>query len=203
MSQTVQVITDLSNNTSGSSGGFGWGISPFSGSTTFAEAISLIGGRQMQVNFIADGTLFCEYHGQLAPLDPPGAGDCILTAEYQCPIDGDIGIYNGLDDSLVFLDGMNPSGSPETMDHILTSGEKAAVISWSNLYVRLYQADDSGTNSGTGFVDYVSFTVPDGAPPQQIRPDADVATTGWTTAPLWSKVEETSPDGTVIVGSFS
>ena len=40
-------------------------------------------------------------------------------------------------------------------------------------------------------------------PPQKVYPDADVTTTGWSTAPLWSKVEEVSADGTVIVGTFS
>lgn len=38
---------------------------------------------------------------------------------------------------------------------------------------------------------------------QQIRPDADIATTGWATAPLWSKVDESSPDGTVITATAS
>jgi hypothetical protein len=38
---------------------------------------------------------------------------------------------------------------------------------------------------------------------QQVRPDADVTTTGWTTTPLWSKIEETSADGTVITATAS
>jgi hypothetical protein len=38
-------------------------------------------------------------------------------------------------------------------------------------------------------------------PPQTVRPDADIVTTGWATAPLWSKIEETSPDGTVITAT--
>lgn len=39
--------------------------------------------------------------------------------------------------------------------------------------------------------------IPAGAPPAQIRPDADVATTGWTTTPLYSKINDSS-DATVI-----
>lgn len=37
------------------------------------------------------------------------------------------------------------------------------------------------------------------------RPDADIATTGWATAPLWSKVDDhpDSPDATVITASSS
>jgi hypothetical protein len=38
---------------------------------------------------------------------------------------------------------------------------------------------------------------------QAIRPDADITTTGWTTTPLWSKIEETSADGTVITATAS
>lgn len=34
--------------------------------------------------------------------------------------------------------------------------------------------------------------------PQIIRPDGDLATTGWSTAPLWSKINEETPDGIVI-----
>ena len=33
---------------------------------------------------------------------------------------------------------------------------------------------------------------------QQLRPDADNADGGWATTPLWSKIDEVSPDGTVI-----
>lgn len=38
---------------------------------------------------------------------------------------------------------------------------------------------------------------------QTLRPDADTTTTGWTTTPLWSKIEETSADGTVITATAS
>ncbi len=39
--------------------------------------------------------------------------------------------------------------------------------------------------------------------PQEARPDADVTTTGWSTTPLWSKIEESSADGTVISATAS
>jgi hypothetical protein len=39
--------------------------------------------------------------------------------------------------------------------------------------------------------------------PQAIRPDADIDTTGWATAPLWSKIEEETADGTVITATSS
>jgi hypothetical protein len=38
---------------------------------------------------------------------------------------------------------------------------------------------------------------------QTLRPDADIVTTGWTATPLWSKIEETSADGTVVTGTAS
>jgi hypothetical protein len=42
-----------------------------------------------------------------------------------------------------------------------------------------------------------------GSPPQTLRPDADTADGGWTTTPLWSKVDEASADGTVITATAS
>lgn len=39
--------------------------------------------------------------------------------------------------------------------------------------------------------------------PQKLRPDADIGTTGWTTTPLWSKIDEDVADGTVISGVAS
>jgi hypothetical protein len=45
---------------------------------------------------------------------------------------------------------------------------------------------------------------PAGPPPQTIHPDADVTTTGWTAAPLWSKVdEEVADDGDFITSTAS
>lgn len=41
------------------------------------------------------------------------------------------------------------------------------------------------------------------AVPQTLRPDADIVTTGWATAPLWSKIEESAADGTVITATAS
>jgi len=65
---------------------------------------------------------------------------------------------------------------------------------------------DAPSWSWTGSADYSYVAVAFQAlvvPPQQVRPDADVTTTGWSTAPLWDKVDESSADGTVIVGTFS
>lgn len=41
-----------------------------------------------------------------------------------------------------------------------------------------------------------------GGPPQVILPDADLATTGWTTAPLFSKINDSS-DATVVTGALA
>jgi hypothetical protein len=40
-------------------------------------------------------------------------------------------------------------------------------------------------------------------PTVNIYPDADTTTTGWTTTPLWSKIDEISADGTVITATAS
>ena len=43
-----------------------------------------------------------------------------------------------------------------------------------------------------------------GPPPQQIRPDADNAAGTWTTAPLWSKLDESvADDGDFITETAS
>lgn len=48
------------------------------------------------------------------------------------------------------------------------------------------------------------WTLADAAgPPQTLRPDADIVTTGWSTAPLFSKIDEESADGTVITATAS
>lgn len=68
------------------------------------------------------------------------------------------------------------------------------------------QFDDAFDESGNLSIDRLSATVDyteGGEPPQTIRPDADIVTTGWATAPLWSKIEEASADGTVISGTAS
>lgn len=67
---------------------------------------------------------------------------------------------------------------------------------------------DSNETAGTARIVYITGTastwtlVEDtfmfSTPPQYIRPDADNATGGWATAPLYSKINEASPDGTVI-----
>lgn len=52
----------------------------------------------------------------------------------------------------------------------------------------------TGDSAGAGAILY---------PVQWVRPDADTTTTGWTSTPLWSKIEESSPDGTVITATAS
>lgn len=64
-------------------------------------------------------------------------------------------------------------------------------------------ADDGGSMSWTWttsapFSHLAIALAPPDAVMQKLRPDADIATTGWSTAPLWSKIEEESADGTVI-----
>jgi hypothetical protein len=61
------------------------------------------------------------------------------------------------------------------------------------------QQSRTGTTLAAGVAPAGWTDGPAGPPPQQVRPDADVTTTGWTTAPLWSKVdEEVASDGDFI-----
>lgn len=47
----------------------------------------------------------------------------------------------------------------------------------------------------------IAFYLAAATPPQTIRPDADVITTGWTTTPLWSKVDEAVADDADFITS--
>ena len=69
-------------------------------------------------------------------------------------------------------------------------GADGAAMSWS-------------WTTSTGFSHIAVAVV--AAPPnmQKIHPDGDIVTTGWSTAPLWSKIEEETADGTVISGTAS
>jgi hypothetical protein len=59
----------------------------------------------------------------------------------------------------------------------------------------------AGANSNNLIATFKGSTTPPTV--QTLRPDADTTTTGWTTTPLWSKIEETSADGTVITATAS
>lgn len=61
--------------------------------------------------------------------------------------------------------------------------------------------DISGGGPGALTIDavYVEEYVPPVG--QKVRPDADTTTTGWTSTPLFSKINEASPDGTVITAT--
>jgi hypothetical protein len=45
------------------------------------------------------------------------------------------------------------------------------------------------------------FQIAISPPRQRFRPDADVADGGWTTTPLWSKIEEETADATIITAT--
>lgn len=61
----------------------------------------------------------------------------------------------------------------------------------------------SHTWTGISPYSYIAIAlIPSGAAPAAIRPDADTVTTGWTTAPLYSKINDSS-DATVIQATAS
>ena len=76
-----------------------------------------------------------------------------------------------------------------------------AEINDPNFGLLLAVGDDS--NAIDCSLEAAQITVYFNPPLQAFRPDADIVTTGWATAPLWSKIEEVSADGTVISGVAS
>ena len=57
-------------------------------------------------------------------------------------------------------------------------------------------------DTGTTFSPWTFDALGNVDPPQILRPDADTAVTGWTTAPVFSKVNDNA-DGTVVTGALS
>jgi hypothetical protein len=84
----------------------------------------------------------------------------------------------------------NPSNKLQTQYRIVSSA--AAYASTATL-----SANDDGVALIATFKEASAGAV------QTLRPDADIVTTGWATAPLWSKIEEESADGTVITATAS
>lgn len=99
-------------------------------------------------------------------------------------------------------DSHNATAGTEVWDRNNGGGPSSAGVYRIESGAGSYAVSGSWTGSSgyTGAaVAYLSAT----GPPQTLRPDADVTTTGWTTTPLWSKIEETSADGTVITATAS
>ena len=79
--------------------------------------------------------------------------------------------------------------------------------------VVVLEADDDTIASGLPGISYssIEWGVPslddwsggDLVALQKLVPDADLEATGWSTAPLWSKIDEESPDGVTITGTAS
>ena len=90
-------------------------------------------------------------------------------------------------------------------DHVLITSQ---VLAANVDQVRLGGTTAVGPNSLVAWFDDMAVSSsgqigPSGAAGQTLYPDADLATGGWATTPLWSKVDETSADGTVISDTSS
>jgi len=208
MTQIAVAASDINQTVSGSdTGNSGWYIFPFSGATTFTEAIEASGGRAARLTFSGSGTVFAEMFFQLETLLAPEAGTHTITIRHDTKVDGDCELLNGDDNSTICIFGMEPVdlGSYTDQEYNLTAPEIAAIHDYDNIILRIYQAEDTGTITGDSYVDWVQFEIPNAAPPSlvSLRPDGDTTATSWATPPLWSKVEETSPDGTVITATAS
>jgi len=205
MAQISFPSTDITTDLDGSDTfNTGWSWAPFGSASSFAEALSTIGGAAAILNFTASGTVFANIFCTMQPLLPPTAGTHTIYVRQDTAIDGDIELYNISDSSTIAMFGMVPTGidAYTDQDYVLSSGEIAAIIDYSNIGVRVYQADDGGITFNESRIDYVAFEIPDAAMIDLV-PDGDIVTTGWAPAPLWSKVDELSADGTVITGTAS
>jgi hypothetical protein len=87
-----------------------------------------------------------------------------------------------------------PGGTPERYKGILAtySSSGDAPDPWPAA------SDSASTQEPSMYVEYTAA-----ASPQSLRPDADTTTTGWTSTPLFSKINESSADGTVITATAS
>lgn len=96
------------------------------------------------------------------------------------------------------------SGTPSTTPTLIdahASGNMSAAL--------LYALGGSGvtgftmnvTTAGSGTFSNAGGLFDPSGPVQSLRPDADTADGGWTSTPLWSKVDEESADGTVITAT--
>lgn len=91
-----------------------------------------------------------------------------------------------------------PSGYTEVLS-VIDSGDGMTLAVGSLAATGVTSVNPGAFVSGAG--DYIAATLlikGDVTSLTQGRPDADVTTTGWSSTPLWSKIEESSPDGTVI-----
>jgi hypothetical protein len=108
-----------------------------------------------------------------------------------------------------FRNGLNtntPSGSAVELHDFQLAAESWAQCTEYLILSATGSVSLAGTwTAAAGIPDVVSAFVAykAAAATQQIRPDADIVTTGWSTAPLFSKVNESSPGGTVITATAS
>lgn len=75
----------------------------------------------------------------------------------------------------------------------------------SGFTVSLYFASTSGAVSGDSFIRLSESASVYSFPTVAVAPTADIDATGWSTAPMWSKIDEDegSPDGVVITATAS
>jgi hypothetical protein len=129
----------------------------------------------------------------IGPLTPTQAGDLFISC-YDCA-----GAVTGQDcsispnpDGFTLLD-QEGDGSTYNVGGwaMLVAADSAAKqLTWT------HAGGDGSNDTCASITAYKAGAV--GPPPQQLRPDADLATAGWSTAPLWSKVDEAVAGGDVI-----
>lgn len=71
------------------------------------------------------------------------------------------------------------------------------ITSTADTYRAAFNMGAGGARWRCAYVSYKELSI------QRLRPDADISATGWSTAPLFSKINEVTADGVVISGTAS
>lgn len=132
-----------------------------------------------------------------------GAAHASLTvAATNSAVDGGWGDWNAVTGARTYL---TTNVGAATEDNYYNDATFATVATWNNAATTATGAQTVGISAPTStawMIGAIELEGSAGPPPQQVRPDADVTTTGWATAPLFSKVNDQS-DATVITATLA
>jgi hypothetical protein len=139
------------------------------------------------------GTQGNEFPCPVGPLTPTQAG-CLFISCYEAAgmSTGQTPSISSNPDNFTVLD-VEPDGSTYAVGgwaYLAATDALAKQLTWT------HAGTDGVQNTAKSLTAYAAGPPP--PPPQALRPDADLAATGWSTAPLWSKVDEASAGGDVI-----
>jgi hypothetical protein len=167
MTQIWLPVSDVSTDEAGA---LTLAITPFSGSSTYAEATASLPSdefnftnRHIEVEY-GFGTGTIEVIMQMDTLSDPAAGTCTLYGWHCNPIDGDLQILNGNDSSIVVTMGLLPVADTYGTEWNIQSepfNPAGLVHDWQDLVMRFYQGNDGDPFIGSGGLTYAYLETPD------------------------------------------